>query len=185
MPEKLTSYDAQWENKQPDQLNYLRPLGFKFMIQTLPKVTYFCQSASIPAISMGNAVQATPFVDAPVPGDKLVFGDLNIKFMIQEDMSNYLELYNWLIGLGFPVSRQQYSDFIKSRQQSAPKNKETFSDSSLLVLGSENKPIVRVNFYDCFPVSLSSVDFDVSSGNTTYFQANATFKYLRYDITQL
>lgn len=184
MTSKLTNYDAQWENKQPEQLNYLRPLGFKFIIQSLPKVTYFCQSASIPTISMGNAIQSTPFVDAPVPGDKLVFGDLSIKFMIQEDMSNYLELFNWINALGFPVSREQYASFIRA-QTSKPKGKEEYSDSSLLVLGSENKPIVRINFYDCFPISLSSVDFDISSGNTTYFQANATFKYLRYDITQL
>ena len=82
------------------ELDYLHPNGFKFQVHNIPHVAFFCQGANIPDISMGFPVQTTPLSDIPYPGDKIAFGDLNIRFLIQEDMTNYKELYDWMIGLG-------------------------------------------------------------------------------------
>jgi hypothetical protein len=198
---KINITEAQWINRQPSELDYLRPNGFKFLIQSLPKVTYFCQSANIPALTLGFATQATPFVTIPRPGEKLDFGELTIKFLIQEDMSNYIELYNWIIALGFPESRRQFQERFTAQSfrdpsvtsttmadgtPSARKTDATeYSDATLLVIDSDNLPIARLNFSDCFPTSLSGVDFDVSTGDTQYFAAQAVFKYRTFTVESL
>jgi len=90
---------TQWDLRQPDMLDFLRPNGFYFLVQNLPQVTYFCQAANIPGINLGYAIQPTPFINIPKPGEKIDFGELTIKFLIQETMANYIELYNWIIAL--------------------------------------------------------------------------------------
>lgn len=185
--------EIQWVNRQPEQMNYLRPSGFRFLIQGLPQVTYFCQAANIPTINLGFVTQYTPLIDIPRPGEKLQFGELNIQFLIQEDMQNYSELYNWLIGLGSPEnsyqfqqrnSEQAYRD--PSGAASTTKSDLTnYSDASLMVMSSNNIAVAQLNFKDCFPISLSGVDFDISNGQTQYFTASAIFKYTSFTVESL
>lgn len=179
-----------WDRRNPDELDYLRPNGFRFLIHTLPKVTYFVQSANIPEISLGSAQQATPFVDIPRPGEKLTFNELTIRFMIQEDLANYTELYSWLMALGFPTSRRQFAALqggvqLTNADVKVGEGFSEYSDATLLILGSDNKPVAQILFYDCFPISLSGTEFDISSGRTEYFQASATFKYRQYVIESI
>jgi hypothetical protein len=177
--------------KEPDENNYLRIVGFRFFIHTLPKVSYFVQSANIPALNLGTAVQPTPFIDLPHPGDKMTHGELTIRFMIQEDMSNYKELYNWLVGLGFPKTRKQFTDYTQSRGYLYANNLRPLSeypqlsDSTLMVLGSNNTPVARFDYFECYPTSLSGLEFDVSSGGSEYFHAEATFQYNMFIPTPL
>lgn len=191
---KIENSDYQWTNRQPEDLNYLRPNGFRFMIQSMPNTTYFCQSATIPTVTLGYATQNTPIVDIPFPGEKVTYGELTIRFMIQENMSNYIELYEWMANLGgvdngkyaidlrtrkeaYRVSDVQVDATAEERPARRKTDKTDFSDATLLILGSDFEPVGSFLFQDCFPISLSGVDFDVSSGNVQYLQASATFKY--------
>lgn len=97
------------------ELDFLRPNGFKFQVHNIPHVSFFCQGANIPDISMGFPVQNTPLADIPYPGDKLQFGDLNIRFLIQEDMTNYKELYDWLIGLVLPKNTHSLQTILRRK----------------------------------------------------------------------
>ena len=80
----------------------MSPVGFKFILSKAPKVDFMCQSANIPSISMGTAVQATYLKDIAVPGDKVLYDDLNLRFLIDENMENYLQIYKLITGLGYP-----------------------------------------------------------------------------------
>lgn len=187
--EKIKSSDFNWVNRQPENINYLRPNGFRFNVQILPTVSYFCQSVSLPELTLGVATQPTPLVDIPRPGEKLTFGSLTIRFMIQENLQNYNELYNWMVGLAPPENDRQFRAFHEDKNYKNADYHKTdltdFSDASLTVLGSDNIPVGRFNFIDCFPTSLSGLDFDVSAGSTQYFQATATFRYTRFAIETL
>lgn len=200
---KITISEAQWENRQPDELDYLRPNGFRFLIQSLPKVTYFCQAATLPSMTLGFAIQPTPLVNIPKPGEKIDFGDLTIRFLIQEDMANYIELYNWVVALGFPENHNQFRNRFNQQAFRNPQINNTdvgpagsptvprktdvteYSDATLMVMGSDNNVVARLNFLDCFPVSLSGLDFDVSTGNVQYFTAQAVFKYRMFTVESL
>lgn len=184
--------EANWVNQQPSDLDYLKPNGFKFQIHNLPNVSYFCQAANIPAIQLGSPVMPTPLSDIPVPGDKLSYGDLVIRFLVQENMSNYLELYNWLVGLGFPESRDQYIKWNEAQRYRFPAISDkrlgalgNFSDADFFILDSDNNPNVKITYYDVFPVSLEGLEFDISSGRADFLVGIAAFKYRHYTVEAL
>lgn len=165
--------------------NYLKPNSFRFQIAKLPNVTYTCQSANIPQMSLGHAIQQTPFVDISHPGDKIEFGDFSIRFLVNEDMSNYKELYDWIAAIGVPAAS---TDWTKMARRASVWNindsRNAFSDCSLVVVNSNNNPIVRINFQDAFPISLEGLDFDITSSGMEYFVGTATFRYKVFTIEQ-
>jgi hypothetical protein len=175
-------------DKQISNRNYLSPLGFKLVISKIPKVDFLCQAASIPAISMGTAVQPTYLKDIPVPGDKCVYDDLTVRFIIDENMENYLSLNSWIVGLGQPESLEQYGQLEdigpkqRIRGETDPRYIE-FSDATLQILNSNFQPNINIVFRDIFPISVSTLEFDASQRDYSYFTCEATFKYTLYTIS--
>ena len=183
----MTASNNPFEN-QINNRNYLSPLGFKLIISKIPKVDFLCQAANIPSISMGTAVQPTYLKDLPVPGDKPVYDDLTVRFIIDENMENYLSLNKWITGLGYPESIKQYQQLadvgpdLETRDNTNPRWFE-FSDATLQILSSNYQPNINVNFRGCFPISVSTLEFDSSQRDYSYFTCEATFKYDYYTIT--
>lgn len=166
--------------------NYLRPNSFKFQIAKLPNVTFTCQSANLPQLSLGAAMQQTPFVDIPHPGDKVSFGEFIIQFLINEDMSNYKELYDWVASIGVPSGGDQYGQLTRRANVYNPeKYNNAFSDAALLILDSNNRPVVRLNFEDLWPTSVEGLNFDITSSGMEYFVGTASFRYKVFTIQQL
>ena len=185
MTDSVSPFDKQIANR-----NYMSPLGFKLILTKTPKVDFLCQSANIPQISMGTAVQPSYLKDIPVPGDKVLYDDLSVRFLVDEKMENYLSIYKWMTGLGYPENvgqfRQLRKDDIRTNASASddgdPRYFE-FSDATLQILSSNYRPSVLVNFKDAFPVSLSTLEFDVSQRDYNFFTASVTFKYTIFDIT--
>ena len=88
--------------------NFLAPVGFKFSLSKFPKVTFFSNTARIPDITLGTAIQSTYLKDIDLPGEKLTYGELNVRFLVDENLENYMKIHNWLTGLGFPESGQEF-----------------------------------------------------------------------------
>ena len=170
------------QGSQPDNKNFLSPIGFQFSIQRLPHVNYFCTSASLPDITLGqvDTVENT-FIKLPVPGDKLVFGALNLRFRVDEDLKNFREIYDWLIGLGYPDNFDQ-SAAIRTGIQAQG---EVYSDGSMLITTASYKPNIEVKFIDMYPVSLSAVSFDIEQEDVTYLSADVNFAYRKYELTTI
>ena len=172
--------NCNWAN-QISNRNFLSVTGFKFSLAKYPKVDFFSNSARIPQITLDVARQSTYLKDLDVPGEKLNYGDLTIKFIVDENMENYIAIYDWLVGLGFPEITTQFKDLTTLNNQSDMK--EQFSDGTLRVLNSNFKEVAKVKFLDLFPVSLSSLDFDAAASDVQYFTAEASFKYTVYQLT--
>lgn len=162
--------------------NYLSPIGFKFSLSKFPKVDFFCNSASIPEITLGTYSQPSYLKTIDVPGEKLTYGDLDIRFLVDENMENYAAVRNWLTGLGFPETPQQFID--KTTDTDGIRDlEEQFCDGSLRILNSNYRDVAVVKFRDLFPVSLTSLNFDATESDVQYFTANASFRYTIYDLT--
>lgn len=179
--------EATWDAGNPSELDYLKPNGFKFQIHNLPNVSFFCQSANIPEISIGSPTVSTPLQDYVEPGEKLTYGELMIRFLIQENMANYNELHNWLVGLGSPQDSDQYKNYADSQRYRFPninanvaRNLGIKSDASLFVLDSNNNPAAEIHFKDAFPVTLSGLEFDLT--DSEYFVGTAVFRYLSFTV---
>ena len=185
MTDSVSPFDKQIANR-----NYMSPVGFKLILTKTPKVDFLCQSANIPQISMGTAIQPTYLKDIPVPGDKVLYDDLTVSFLVDEKMENYLAIHKWITGLGYPESIGQYNQLKKDDNRTNSRVSDAgdplyfqYSDATLQVLNSNYKPSVLINFKDAFPISLSTLDFDVTSRDYNYFTAQVTFKYTIYNIT--
>ena len=185
MTDSVSPFDKQIANR-----NYMSPLGFKLVLTKTPKVDFLCQSANIPPISMGTAIQPSYLKDIPVPGDKVLYDDLNVRFLVDEKMENYLAIHKWITGLGYPESIGQYRQLKTDDKRTDRRVNDSadplyfqYSDATLQVLNSNYKPSVLINFKDAFPISLSTLDFDVTTRDYNYFTAEVTFKYTIYNIT--
>ena len=174
---------------QIDNRNFLAPVGFKFSLKRSPGVAYFCNSANIPDLNLGVANQPNYLRDIPVPGDKVDFGDLNLRFLVDEDLTNFMEIQKWIRGLGFPESVQEFRDWEKSGQ--TPKRnygqsgQDIFSDGTLQILSSNLIAKFNVKFTDLWPYSLTTLTFDATDTDIDYFTADVSFKYTMYTITDL
>ena len=170
-----------WTN-QIGNRNFLSGIGFKFNLAKYPKVDFFCNTARIPEISLATATQPSYLKDIDIPGEKLTFGDLTIQFLVDENMENYKTIHDWLYGLGFPETTQQFKTLTTDDDGLREMN-EQYADGSLRILNSNFNEVAKVKFLDLFPVSLSSLDFDATATDVNYFTAQATFKYTVYQLT--
>jgi len=168
--------------KQIQNRNFLSGVAFKFNLTKFPKVDFFSNSARIPELSLELAQQASYLKNIAVPGERLTFGDFTLRFLVDENMENYISVYNWLTGLGFPETTKEFADIIKdSDGQTDPK--EAFCDGTLRILNSNYREVAKVKFNDLFPISLTSLDFDATNTDVQFFTAEATFKYTLYKLS--
>ena len=168
--------------------NFLSPVGFKFSLKRAPAVAFFCNQANIPSLDLGIAEQPTYFRDIPTPGDKIQFGDLSLRFLVDEDLVNYMELQRWIRGLGYPESMDEFNKL--ENEAVLPGNfgnrgDNIYSDGTLQILSSNLVPQFQVVFNDLFPYSLSTVTFDATDTDIEYFTADASFKYTIYNLTDM
>ena len=170
-------YDSQLRNR-----NFLSPIGFKFTLKTKEKVDFFSNSANVPSIALGTALQGTTFRILDVPGDEVIYEDFTMNFLVDEDLKNYMILHNWMTGLGIPQSFKQFSDLTKDPETSQRDDLLQFCDGTLHILNSNYRDIARVKFQDLFPVSLTSLQFNATENDVNYFTAEVSFKYTIYNI---
>ncbi|MGZ4851065.1 MAG: hypothetical protein ACXV2C_06780 [Candidatus Bathyarchaeia archaeon] len=162
-------------DKQPVNTNFLNPLNFRFSIKRAPHINFFIQKVNIPSITLPSIDVGTPFHPIPTPGNELLYGDFSITFKVDEDFQNYLELYNWLIGLGFTDDFTQYAEI--AAQPLISGNGIT-SDLTLMVLNSVQLPNYEFTILNAFPKTLSEVVVDTTPGTVDYVTATCSFSYL-------
>jgi hypothetical protein len=174
---------AQIENR-----NFLSPTGFKFTLTRTPKVSFFCNEANIPDLNLGIANQPTYLKDIDIPGDKIQFGDFNLRFIVDENLENYMEIQNWMRGLGYPEYLGQFRELAAEgtiQSRFSQKDPNIYSDGTLQVLTSSSIPNFQVVFKDMFPYSLQTLTFDATQTDIQYFTAEVSFKYTIYNVTTL
>ncbi len=153
------------------QPTYLNPINFIFTLARAPNTVFNVQSVSLPGMALSTPEVPTPFVRIPLSGGQLSYDELRVTFKVTEDMSSYLEIFDWMVKLGHPDTLAQYEDLK--------------SDCTLVMLDHSMNPIVRCNFKDAMPVSIGSVEFDVTLQDVQYATVDATFKFLRYEYVKL
>ncbi len=168
------------ENQIPNR-NFLSPVGFKFHITKTPKVNFFSNSARIPEIILGTATQPNYLKNIDIPGDKLEFGDFSLRFLVDEELENYMAIHNWMTGLGFPETAEEYKNLTTDNDNRRDPD-EAFSDASLSILNSNYNTSAIIRFEEMFPTSLTSLEFEATDTDVNYFTAEVTFKYTVYNI---
>jgi len=126
----------------------------------------------------------TPLLDIPIPGERLVYSPLTVSFMVDEDMTNYLEIYNWMVSL----AAKDLQPFAKYQAQTSIEpdvNSRDRSDIKLMILTSSKNPNIEVNFIDAFPSQLGELNFNTTSSGVNYLESSVTFEYIKYTINMI
>jgi|TARA_R110000824_G_scaffold281194_1_gene469483 hypothetical protein len=162
-------------NRQPATDNYLNNNSFKFSIERIPMVSYFCQRVNVPSLSFGFVEQPTKFgTRLQLSGSQYDFETLEVSFIVDENIRTYMEIYDWMRSLGNLEDQSEYVDITRHQ-----------TEAQLLILSSSYNPIYCVDFKGVFPISMSSIDFDSTVTETEPVIVTATFQYRSFDITPL
>ena len=185
--------------RQPSKLDYASPIQFRFKMNKIPKVEFFVQTCNLPGLTMNNTEIPNPFKNIPVMGEKIEYEDLNLTFLVDEYLENYLQLHQWLTAIGFPEKREQFRthrDVTSNTPasggtpsvdtiNSAVADKAMYSDAYLMILSNKNNPIVEIDFKNVFPTSIGGLSFDGGATDVEYLTCDVTFKYQIYEIRTL
>jgi len=158
--------------------NYLSPLEFRVVIKRLPAVEFFIQRAMLPSISGQPTETLNPFNRTFNVPDKLNFSPLDLTFIIDENMQNYLEIRNWLNDITAPRDFEEYKRISSSEEG-------VESDITIQILNSNKNLNLKASFINCFPISLSDVMLDTTQQDVTYPEATATFQYESFSIEKI
>ena len=162
-----------------DTTNYLSPASFIISIDRIPDCEFSAQKINIPGLSAGFADTGSPIAAVLQTGGRLVYDDLTMSFLINENMTNYLEIHDWLVGINTPQTQAQWRNF-KSGKDGSIK-----SDITIVVTNSHKNANMKINFVDCFPVSISDIQLDITATDIEYPEASVTFKYNYFTIEQM
>jgi hypothetical protein len=194
--------DTNITDRTPSKFDYASPIQFRFKITKLPLVEFTIQTANIPSVTLDEVQQPTRLKPIALPGSTLSFGNLDLSFLVDENLNNYKELHDWLIGLGTPESDSQFSGLLATGSDrfagstassaatgsgtSTPLNEGAiYSDATLTVLNSKNIPKTEIRFKNVYPTFLAGLSYDIKANDVSYIQASATFSYMGYEIVQI
>ena len=189
-------------SREPSKSDYASPIQFRFKCTKLPLVEFFVQSANIPGINLGSATQTNPLYDIPLPGDKITYAALDMSFLVDENLNNYKEIHDWILGLGFPNKNEQFANLQAAGSDRFPGSTAgpvvpgvqapqplseggIYSDAILTVLNSKNIAKTEIRFQNVYPTSLGSLNYDVRQTDVDYLNASVSFNYMNYDIVQI
>lgn len=171
-------------NANPADQNLLQSSTFQMTFSRLPYIQFFLQDVNIPGISVRAANQDTPFVNAPLPGNKTVYEALNMTFAVDEGLWSYTSVQDWLKGIGIPESFQEYKNLsIQKRLQMANKQPQ-YSDGILTIFTNKNNPILTISFTQMFPESLSGIQLSTKVDASTIITASASFRFTMMQINR-
>jgi hypothetical protein len=172
-------------NNQPTNLNFLSPTGYKLLLSRAPTVEFMVQRVSLPTLTLPVAYQPNPFVQIPKPGEHLEFGQLGVTFKVNENLDNYLEIYNWMVALGKPESFDQYTLKDRPYKGTGEQKDTVYSDVTLTFLTSAMNGNIEFTMRDCFPISLTDLEVDSTVSDIEYITASATFALRDYTINRI
>lgn len=156
------------------ETNNLSLLNFRFKLDRTPEMEYKAQRVSIPGVTLGAMPVPTPFVPYPVPGD-LAYEQFFVEFMVGERMSNWLEIFRWMEGLGKPKQLGTFPSYVK----------DAMSDASLIVMDSAYQSIIEVKYINVFPTNLTSITMDTTLQGVQYAKSVATFACTRFEVNYI
>lgn len=164
----------------PSPINPLQVSGFEFRVTKIPELSFWVKDATLPSISLSMATQESPFKMIPHVGDKPDYGNLTIRFMVDEGMRNYNALYEWIVSISFPQNNGQL-DAWRMRWEGQPNAQDSdtllVSDATLIVKGENSRSAGAYLFRNLWISNLGGLTLSDEATDTQYLYADAEFIY--------
>lgn len=162
--------------------------NFRLLIDKVPTVEYYVKSVNIPGMSFTETVAASGIgLDAFFPGDKVEFETLDVTFLVDEDLENFKEIYDWMnaiVPIKDPADYSAYVDTVQTndgRLSAIENDLNQYSDITLVMNTNKNLPNKYFRFKDAFPTSLGSLELE-SGADGEPVTCTVQFRFTFYDI---
>lgn len=175
--------------RNPTNLDLLQSTKFRLTFDRLPGLTYFCQTANFPGVSLTEVLRNTPFIDLYAPGEKMIYDTFNVTFIVDEDLRSWTEIHDWIRGMTFPTSFEEYASLSRSSAASQISfnagTKPQYSAGTLTLFTNKNNPNFRLKFVDLFPTSLSTIILNTQDTAEVVVTADASFRFAYYNYERI
>jgi hypothetical protein len=155
--------------------NFLQPTGFTFVInrKNYPNLEFFAQSVTHPGASVNPLeLPINRITSVPLAGDKITYGQLTLDVMLDEDMTSYKEMQNWLERI--------------VNDGHVPEDKggkiSTYADITLIILTSHNNANRSIRYKDCVPVDIGNILLSSNASDVTYPTFSVGFRFSSFEI---
>ena len=136
----------------PETNNFLGGNFFQFQLFRTSLVTYFCQAITIPSTNLSPVEMPNTFGRPnQFVGGRYTHEPLAVQFIVDEDLKNYKEIFNWITSIGNYEGDSKIIDGVQTRQ--------FFSNAAVLITNSAYRPKQRIIFKNTYPISLSQINF--------------------------
>ena len=160
-------------------LNYLQPTSYKLTIdrENYPNLEYFAQTITHPGMIM-NPVEM-PYqkvTGVPFPGGQLTYNELAATIILDENLSSYSGLYDWMRRIldapeVTPLQREYKRKIIP-----------TYSDITISILSSHNNKTKQILYKDCVPTALGDIAFESTATGTEFVTYQVSFRFSYFDL---
>ena len=150
--------------------NFLNPSSFVLTLdsQAYSGAEFTIQTMILPDVSVEGAALNFKQINVGRAGDKINFGSFEISYLIDEDLLNYKEIFDWM------------KSNVETKHATTTSS-DHYRDLTLTVMNSANNVTKQIKFVDAYPTSLSSLPFDITTTDVEYLTAVATFDYSYYE----
>lgn len=181
---------ASWAGDLPDNLSYLAPTQFELLVKKLPNTKYFSTGVNIPSVSVAEVQQPTNLGrNVLIPGDKINFGEITVTFIVDENMENWTELYQWMSQITSSTDPEKYRSLVgANRRADQPYDGSgdpdaVYSDMTIVVTTAANNPNRYIRIQGAFPTSLGEITMDTTvAGGLSYVTCTASFQFTTFEI---
>ena len=184
-------------HRQPTVFDYSQSNQFKVFLPIFPTTEWFVVRANVPSVQLGTADRYTPFVNIQLVGDHITYGDFSMTFIVDENLKNYMEMYNWVKNIGFPFEHAQFNVLDRpdygNRSGGTKYNPEKdtyskvhdedlYSDILLHIMSGKNNLVATCEIYEAFPTTLGAIEYSQQETDMTYAQCEVGFAYSWFDV---
>ena len=147
--------------------NFLQPTGFRIIIERdrYANLEFFSQSVTHPGSTVNAVEIGIPRIQGmPMAGDTINYGDLSLTLILDEDLSAYKEMQNWL-------------------EECVYKKGETVNhDVTVIILNSHNNSCGKIRYKNAIPTQLGSIELTSTTGDISYISFDVTFRFTEFEL---
>jgi len=126
--------------------------NFSVLIPKADILSASIQAVTMPDISLGQMRTVSPDNEIPLPSNMIRFGQVTVEYMLEEDCSNFKEVYDWM-----------------QRLKSAPDKKALVEDLvtiTIMMLSNKGNVLRTFDCLYCWPTNLSAFSLSAQDGES-------------------
>jgi hypothetical protein len=136
---------------------------------------YFCNEITFPGWDCPPVRLPVPFAPSlKFWGNKITHGELTVKFLVNEDYSNYYEMSDWF------KKSLVWEDFLKNGNDF----QLLTNIGHILILSNKKNPLAKFRINGLMITGLSSIDYNSGTTDTPIATATATMQFSTYDLEE-